>query len=186
MTVGCGAWLSSWFRDTCFQVVFWIPILDGGVWGGLPPLNCRQGALAGVSGAAPPKPRMGCFGQWFWSIVLVHGFVGPCFSAHGLIIMTIASSLALLLLYWACKWLIKWVKTVLKPGFKTPRKSKKQAAIFTCWLAIFFQNIAIFSEKSPRNRPIFWRFFVRFFTRNIGLGLTSRFLAMLPRNRRCL
>ena len=52
------------------------PFYDRGVRGGWPP-------RLGGSGATPPKPKMGCFGQWFWTIVLVHRFVGPCFSADG-------------------------------------------------------------------------------------------------------
>ena len=37
----------------------------------------------GVRGQRPRSQKLGCFGQWFWTIVLVHGFVGPCFSADG-------------------------------------------------------------------------------------------------------
>ena len=58
------------------------PFYDRGVRGdGSPQLG--GSAPNGGSGGMSPKPRMGCFGQWFWSIVLVHGFVGPCFSADG-------------------------------------------------------------------------------------------------------
>ena len=51
------------------------PFYDGGVRGPAPPM--------GVRGQRPQSQKMGCFGQWFWTIVLVHGFVGPCFSADG-------------------------------------------------------------------------------------------------------
>ena len=61
-----------------------IPFYDGGVWGPAVPRRGLGGSAPnGGSGATPPKPKMGCFGQWFWTIVLVHGFVGPCFSADG-------------------------------------------------------------------------------------------------------
>jgi hypothetical protein len=67
----------------------------GGCGGACPPSTVVRGVqggaatmlwsppLAGVSGAAPPKPKMGCFGQWFRTLVLVRGFVGPCISADG-------------------------------------------------------------------------------------------------------
>ena len=69
-----------------FKSCFGSQYLTGGCGGACPPSTVVRGVcrpLAGVSGAAPPKPRMGCFRQWFRSIVLVHGFVGPCFLADG-------------------------------------------------------------------------------------------------------
>jgi len=46
-------------------------------------MTYTPGGLQTHEDCTPPKPKMGCFGQWFRTIVLVRGFVGPCFSADG-------------------------------------------------------------------------------------------------------